>query len=229
MLGMNPIKGRDVGIVAEYFGRSDGGYYLDGRELRREWGGKAAPRLGLTGTPEFEQFHRLIHGLDPRTGKQLTARLADDRVACWDFTGSVPKGVTSALERGDTRIAGAIYDTMNESMAAVEAMAMTRVRKGGRDADRVTSNMVWLLVEHPEGRPTKEDGKSDWDRHFHAVAPNATWDPEKSTGRRSRSTIFSATQVFQPSIRPAAVSQARRSRLRDGRQAQARQERRHGI
>ena len=31
MLLMNPIK--DAGRAAEYFGQSDGGYYLDGKEL----------------------------------------------------------------------------------------------------------------------------------------------------------------------------------------------------
>lgn len=197
MLGMNPIKGKDVGIVAAYFGQSDGGYYLDGKELRREWGGKGAAELGLTGKPEYEQFHRLIHGLDPHTGEQLTARLTDDRVACWDFTGSVPKGVTSALERGDKRIATAIYDTMNETMAEVEKMAMTRVRKGGEEADRVTGNMAWLLVEHPETRPTKDDGKSDWDRHFHAVVANATYDPvEKEWKALKVHDIFTLRKFF---------------------------------
>ena len=71
MLLMNPIK--DAGRAAEYFGQSDGGYYLDGKELKREWGGKAAPLLGLTGRPEFEQLHRLLMGLHPLTGEQLTA------------------------------------------------------------------------------------------------------------------------------------------------------------
>ena len=32
------------------------------------------------------------------------------------------------------------------------------------DADRVTGNLVWLGVEHPETRPTKEDGMPDWDQ-----------------------------------------------------------------
>ena len=56
-----------------------------------------------------------------------------------------------------------------EAMEDVEALATTRVRKGGKDADRVTGNMVWLAVEHPDTRPTKEDGMPDWDRHIHFV------------------------------------------------------------
>ncbi len=86
VLLMNPIKGKDAGTAAEYFVQSDGGYYLDGTELKREWGGKAAPLLGLTGRPEFTQFDRLTKGLHPQTGEQLTALLRDDRLAGWDFT-----------------------------------------------------------------------------------------------------------------------------------------------
>ena len=46
-----------------------------------------------------------------------------------------------------------VWQVANEAMADVEQMAMTRVRKGGKDDDRVTGNMVWLAVEHPEARP----------------------------------------------------------------------------
>src|SRR5947209_3683117 len=102
MLLMNPIK--DAGRAADYFGKGDGGYYLDGSGLRREWGGKAAPLLGLAGTPEPEQLSRLLHGLHPLTGEQLTARLAEDRTPGTDFTARLPKGCTAAIERGDARI-----------------------------------------------------------------------------------------------------------------------------
>ena len=174
MMGMTPIT--DAGKAAEYFGQSDGGYYLDGNELCREWGGKASAKLGLLGRPEFEQFQRLLHGLDPHTGKQLTAMLIEDRLPGWDFTASVPKGVTTAAEGGDNRIQQAMWEAGREAMADVEQYASTRVRKGGMDADRVTGNIAWLGVEHPETRPLKADGMSDWDRHIHFVVPNATWD-----------------------------------------------------
>jgi hypothetical protein len=44
MMLMNPIERANVGRAADYFGKGDGGYYLDGF-LRREWGGKLAPML----------------------------------------------------------------------------------------------------------------------------------------------------------------------------------------
>ena len=34
MLNMTPIKAEGAGRAAEYFGRGDGGYYLDGSGLR---------------------------------------------------------------------------------------------------------------------------------------------------------------------------------------------------
>lgn len=197
MLLMNPIKGKDAGTAAEYFFKSDGGYYLDGKELKREWGGTAAPLLGLTGRPEFQQFDRLLRGLHPATGDQLTALLRDDHIAAWDFTARLPKNVTASIERGDQRIMPLVWNVANQSMNDVEKLAMTRVRKGGKDADRVTANMLWLAVEHPEARPAKEDGKSDYDRHIHFMVPNATWDHEEMQWKALKvHDIFSLRKFF---------------------------------
>ena len=102
MLRFTPIE--NARQAEHYYSKSDGGYYLDDHDLHREWGGKGVALLGLSGPPDYEQFKRLIHGLDPQTGEQLTAKLIDDRIPGWDVTASVPKGVTTALERGDGRI-----------------------------------------------------------------------------------------------------------------------------
>ena len=40
MLNMTPIKAEGAGRAAEYFGKGDGGYFLDGSGLRRVWGGE---------------------------------------------------------------------------------------------------------------------------------------------------------------------------------------------
>jgi conjugative relaxase-like TrwC/TraI family protein len=175
MLRMKPIA--DAGKAESYYAKSDGGYYLDSGDLRRVWGGKGADLLGLSGSPDFEQFKRLVHGLDPHSGLQLTAKLIDTRVPGWDVTASVPKGVTTALERGDHRIHAILWEAARETMAELEQLATTRVRKGGRQEDRVTRNLVWYAVEHAETRPTKEDNMPDWDRHIHFVVFNATFDP----------------------------------------------------
>src|SRR4051812_15744042 len=174
MFRMMPIE--NAASAADYFGKADGGYFLDGEEMRREWRGEDAQRLGLNGKPTLEQFQRLLNGLDPHTGKQLTARLADDRVPGWAFTASVPKGVTTALEGGDSRIREALWDAGNEAMEDVQHYAATRVRKGNVDLDRTTSSFAYLAVELPDTRPTQEDGMPDWDRHLHFIVPNLTHD-----------------------------------------------------
>jgi conjugative relaxase-like TrwC/TraI family protein len=175
MLRFTPIE--SARQAEHYYSQSDGGYYLQDGDLSREWGGKGAAMLGLIGRPDYEQFKRLINGLHPITGEQLTAKLVDHRIPGWDVTASVPKGVTTALERGDERIAELIWAAGGKVMSELEELATTRIRKGGRQEDRVTGNLVWYAVEHPETRPTKADGMPDWDRHIHFVVANATFDP----------------------------------------------------
>ena len=99
-------------------------------------------------------------------------------------------------------------------MRDVEAMATTRVRKGGKDEDRVTGNMVWLAVEHPDTRPTKEDNMPDWDRHIHFVVANATFDAVEHEWKALKvRPIFDLRKYFSPCLRCPHVGQARRTRL----------------
>lgn len=180
---MKPVKSGKHAV--DYFATSDAGYYSADGGLRCEWGGKAAAQLGLSGTPELEQFSRLVHGLNPHTGGQLTARLSDDRVPAWDVTASIPKGVTLALEGGDERIHAAMWEAFREAMGELEGVATTRVRQGGQQADRVTQNLLYYAVEHAETRPSEDPSLPEdhpWrlmplpDRHIHGVIPNLTWD-----------------------------------------------------
>ncbi len=174
MLNMTPLK--NAKRAEEYFGKSDGGYYLKDGGLLREWGGKLASRLALDGTPELEQLRHLLQGRDPHSGKQLTAKLIDKRLAGWDLTASLPKGVTTLMECGDDRVSLLFHEANREAMEDVERIAVTRVRRKGQAADRLTGNMAWLAVEHCDTRPSLEDGKPDWDRHIHNLVFNATWD-----------------------------------------------------
>src|SRR5436305_14546074 len=154
MIRFTPIE--SARQAEHYYAKSDGGYYLEPHDLHREWGGKGAALLGLSGAPDYEQFKRLIHGLDPQTGEQLTAKLIEDRIPGWDVTASVPKGVTTALERGDWRIRQALWEAGREAMADLERMATTRVRKEGRQEDRLTQNILYYAKEDAETRPNKE-------------------------------------------------------------------------
>jgi conjugative relaxase-like TrwC/TraI family protein len=187
MLRMKPVgKGERGARRAElYYEKTDAGYYQGGSGLHAEWGGKDAARLGLEGPPDYEHFKRLVRGLDPHTGEQLTARLRDDRVPGWDVTGCVPKGVTAAAERGDERISPAIWRAMRLALDRVEHYATTRVRIDGQQEDRVTGNMLYYAVEHADTRPVEDEALPEdhpWrvmplpDRHIHAFIPNLTWD-----------------------------------------------------
>ena len=83
-------------------------------------------------------------------------------------------------------------------MDDVERMAMTRVRKGGKDADRVTGNhgLAGGRASREPG-PTKEDGMPDWDRHLHFIVANATWDDaEKAMEGAQGPRHFHAAQVL---------------------------------
>lgn len=144
--------------------------------MGREWIGTGAGLLGLKGLPDYEQFKRLIHGLDPWSGSQLTSKLLDNRVPGWDVNVHCPKGVTVAVERGDARVQDALWQAARETVADLERYATTRVRKGGQQDDRVTGNLVGYAVEHAETRPAKEDKMPDPHRHIHMVIANLTFD-----------------------------------------------------
>ncbi len=175
MLRIHPIA--NAAAAKAYYAKSDGNYYIGENDLRKEWGGKGAILLGMFDKPEKEQFDRLVDGLHPETGEQLTiGKRRDDSLAGWDINVHSPKGVTTALELGDTRIQDALWDAGRKAMVDIEEHAATRVRKGGTHDDRETGNIVWYGVEHAETRPAKDDGMPDWHRHIHFVVANATFD-----------------------------------------------------
>ena len=107
------------------------------------------------------------------------------RIAAWDVTASVPKGVTMALELGDDRIRGLIWQANRRAMADLEGYATTRVRVDGKQEDRVTGNLAWYSAEHAETRPVEDESlpeghkwrlMPDPDRHVHNVVANLTYD-----------------------------------------------------
>ncbi len=128
MLRIQPIA--DAKQAETYYSKSDGGYYMDDGDLRREWVGRGAELLRLRGAPDFEQFRRLIHGLDPHSGNQLTAKLVESRIPAWDINVHCSKSVTIAMEQGDSRIQDAFWEATHEAVADLERYATTRVRKG---------------------------------------------------------------------------------------------------
>jgi conjugative relaxase-like TrwC/TraI family protein len=179
MLFVTPARGAKE--AKDYFTRhmSTSDYYLrDAAEFAGEWHGLGSELLGLSGTIDKESYFRLCDNINPRTGEPLTARTKAERRVLYDFTFDAPKSVTLAFELGgDERILDAFRGAVKDTMDEMEGAMMARVRSNGRSEDRPTANMLWGEFIHRTTRPV--DGLPDPHLHCHAVAFNATWDPEE--------------------------------------------------
>jgi conjugative relaxase-like TrwC/TraI family protein len=159
-----------------YYASAD--YYSEGQEIVGSWGGKGALRLGLSGVVDRESFDRLCDNLDP-AGNRLTARTRSQRTVGYDFTFSVPKSVSVLYAlTGDADILEAFRASVDDTMRDMESEMKTRVRKGGRDADRATGNMIWAEFIHTTSRPV--EGVPDPQLHAHCFVFNTTWDNDEN-------------------------------------------------
>jgi len=181
MIFITHLKGATA--AKEYYSQhiSPGDYYgKDSAEMKGVWHGKGAERLGLSGEVQQADFFRLSDNINPKTGKQLTPRTDDDRRVLTDFTFDAPKSVSLAMEMGgengggDPRILPEMQDAVRETMAEIETAVQTRVRKGKKDHDRDTGNIIWAEHVHKTTRPV--DGVPDPQLHIHATVLNATYD-----------------------------------------------------
>ena len=177
MLRVTPSQSANAAI--KYFdeGLKRDDYYFKEKEVESKWLGKGAERLGLAGNVEREDFAALVRNRDPETGKRLTPRDKKDRRPGYDATLTAWKSasVMDALY-GCTDMRQAFWDAGDRMMTQkAEAEMYTRVRKGGKDHDRVTGNMVAAAFRHMRSRPV--DGKSDPHLHTHYYIQNITFDP----------------------------------------------------
>jgi conjugative relaxase-like TrwC/TraI family protein len=168
------VQNTSAAGAKSYFSTSD--YYAPGQqELKGVWRGKGAERLGLSGTIEKEAWEALCDNRNPVTGEKLTARQKSERRIGYDINFHVPKSVSLLYGiTGDDRILDAFRDSVNETMGDMEAETKTRVRKGGKNEDRVTGEMVWGEHVHFTARPI--DGVPDPHLHAHCFVMNTTFD-----------------------------------------------------
>src|ERR1700730_18594376 len=181
----------------KYYATAD--YYSEGQEIVGCRGGKGAARLGLEGMVDKFSFERLCDNLDPQTGKPLTVRTLTERRVGYDFTFSVPKSVSLLYAMsGDQGILEAFRGAVDETMRGIEAEIKTRVRKSGKDEDRLSSNAVWAEFIHTTSRPV--DGIPDPQLHAHCFVFNTTWDEEE---RRWKAGQFADLKADAPYFQAA--------------------------
>jgi conjugative relaxase-like TrwC/TraI family protein len=168
------VQNTSAAGAKSYFSTAD--YYAPGQqELKGVWRGKGAERLGLGGTIEKEAWEALCDNRNPATGEKLTARQKSERRIGYDINFHVPKSVSLLYGiTGDRRILDAFQDSVNETMCEMEAETKTRVRKGGKNEDRVTGEMIWGEHVHLTSRPI--DGVPDPHLHAHCFVMNTTFD-----------------------------------------------------
>ncbi len=172
------IQNRDSQSAKGYYtGQAEAGYYLGAaQEQVGNWGGKACERLGLCGEVERHAFELLCDNRHPESGAQLTARTRKNRTTGYDFNFHACKSASLLYAlTGDPAILHAFRSAVAETMAGIEASVQTRVRKGGRQEDRLAGNMAWAEFIHFTARPVK--GVIDPHLHAHCFAFNAVFDP----------------------------------------------------
>lgn len=170
---------------AEEFSNSAENYYSSSAEIKGQWFGVLAGRLGLHGDVDDAQFKRLAEGQHPFTGQQLVKHLASRAYinangatvdpmthrAGWDATFSAPKSVSLAeLVGGDDRIRLAHRAAVQTALSELEHYAQARI--GGSHDPQTTRSLVVAMFEHDSARPVA--GYPAAQRHTHCVFFNVT-------------------------------------------------------
>jgi conjugative relaxase-like TrwC/TraI family protein len=153
-------------------------YYTQGQELIGDWHGKAAAWLGLSGAIKKKTWDALCDNRHPETGESLTPRRKQDRRVGYDFNFHVPKSVSLIYGlTQDGRILDAFRASVDETMRDMESEVKTRVRRGGKNEDRVSGNLIWGEFVHTTARPI--NGIPDPHLHAHCFVFNVTFDDKE--------------------------------------------------
>jgi conjugative relaxase-like TrwC/TraI family protein len=172
----------NLASAQEYFREhlAVGDYYAENQQVAGEWFGQGAEKLGLRGKVGEQEFLALCNGLNPSSGKCLTARMNSvrkeegksvaNRRVFYDFTLSPPKSVSVVGLCRDDRILALHHQAVKNALTELEKFAETRVRKSGQRGERRTGNVVAATFRHDTSR------ELDPHLHTHCVVFNATFD-----------------------------------------------------
>jgi conjugative relaxase-like TrwC/TraI family protein len=171
------VQNMHAARAKSYYSTAD--YYCEGeQELAGRWRGLAASRLGVSGVIQRGDWEALCDGIHPRTGESLLLRRNTNRTVGYDFNFHVPKSVSVLYGlTKDERILNAFRDSVDATMRDIEAEMKTRVRKAGKNEERITGNAVWGEFIHFTSRPV--DGVPDPHLHAHCFLANVTWDDKE--------------------------------------------------
>ena len=159
-----------------YFRSSD--YFVDGQERAGLWRGEGAKMLGLTGEITRAQWDAICDHLNPSTGEKLNQRRKDNATVGYDFTFNAVKSlsVLYAVTK-DERLVDAFQSAVDATMRDVESEMQTRIRKGGKNEDTRSGNILYGNFLHFTARPV--DLIPDPHLHAHCFIANLTFHGEE--------------------------------------------------
>ncbi|MES2659525.1 MAG: MobF family relaxase [Verrucomicrobiota bacterium] len=161
-------------------------YYAQGQEIVGRWHGRAAEMLGLdSGKIAPGEFGALVDNRHPVTGEKLTVRTRADRLCGYDLNFHAPKSL-SVLQSltSDENLVRVFREAVAETMTEIEKQTETRVRRNGRQEDRVTGNLAWAEFVHFTARPV--GGIPDPHLHVHCFTFNCTFDVVESRWKAAK-------------------------------------------
>ncbi len=175
----------DAGAARDYFRVSD--YH---EPVMGEWIGRDAERLGLTGTATWEDFEKILDGVNPLTGEALTRNTHEIRRVAFElnFNSVKDSSIAGALagdrNEGDPLVRWAHKEAVKYTLGLLEQDMQARVRDGGkRDSrdNRTTGGMVAWMTTHGETRVNEDDFTPDPNLHEHVLL-FATFDTAANKG-----------------------------------------------
>lgn len=178
---------KNASAAAKYFeeGLSKQDYYSEKQEIKGQWHGKTAQKIGLSGEVTKSDFEKVASG-SPVNDNELTVRNSPNRRAGYDATFSAPKSVSlvQAITQ-DEDILKAFDSATQSTMLEIERDMQTQAGQGKNKHYETTGNIAWAGFTHFRARPVEEKSGEkklqvpDPHLHQHCFIFNTTWNEKK--------------------------------------------------